>query len=47
MTTTEWTPVAVLRATGKVAAVFVLLLLGLMYATFAFLRMLGNDLSMP
>ncbi len=38
---------AVLLATGKVAAVFSLLLLGLLYITFAFLRMLGTDVSIP
>ncbi len=38
---------AVLRATSKVAAVFVLLLLGLAYVTFAFLRLLGNDVTIP
>jgi uncharacterized protein YqhQ len=36
---------AVLRAAGKVAAVFVLSLLGLGLVTFALLRMLGNDLT--
>ena len=38
---------AVLRACGKVAAVFVLSLLVLGYATFALTRMLGLDLSWP
>jgi hypothetical protein len=38
---------AVLRAAGKVAAVFVLSLLGLGLVTFALLRMLGNDLTFP
>ncbi len=38
---------AVLRAGGMVAAVFVLLLLGLMLATFAFARRLGLDLTFP
>ncbi|MFL9923069.1 hypothetical protein PQR62_02240 [Herbaspirillum lusitanum] len=36
---------AVLRAGGKVAAVFVLSLLGLGLVTFVFVRMLGLDLS--
>ena len=36
---------ALLRAGGKVAAVFVLSLLGLGYATFALSRMLGLDLT--
>ncbi|SNT37429.1 hypothetical protein SAMN06265795_13111 [Noviherbaspirillum humi] len=38
---------AVLRAGGKVAAVFVLSLLGLGLVTFAVARMLGLDLSIP
>ena len=38
---------AVLRASGKVAAVFVLSLLGLVLATFVFARTLGLDLSFP
>ena len=38
---------AVLRACGKIAAVFVLSLLALGYATFALTRMLGLDLSWP
>ncbi len=38
---------AVLRAGGKVAALFMLTLLGLGLATFAFARMLGLDLSLP
>ena len=37
---------AVLRAGGKVAAVFVLALLGLVCVTFVFARMLGLDLSL-
>ncbi len=37
---------AVLRASGKVAAVFLLSLLGLGLVTFAFGRMLGLDLSL-
>jgi hypothetical protein len=36
---------AVLRASGKVAAVFMLLLLGLGFFTFALIRMLGMDLT--
>ena len=36
---------AVLRASGKVAAVFVILLLGLGLVTFALSRMLGLDLT--
>ncbi len=36
---------AVLRAGGKVAAVFVLLLLGLGLISFALIRMLGMDLT--
>ncbi|GAB2479836.1 hypothetical protein GCM10027082_33450 [Comamonas humi] len=38
---------AVLRAGGKVAAVFVLSLLVLGLFTFALVRMLGLDLSLP
>jgi hypothetical protein len=38
---------AVLRAAGKVAAVFVLLLLGLLLLTFALARKLGLDLTFP
>ena len=38
---------ALLGACGKVVAVFVLSLLVLGYATFAFARMLGLDLSWP
>jgi len=38
---------AVLRASGKVAAVFVLSLLGLVLVTFVLARMLGLDLSFP
>lgn len=38
---------AVLRAGGKVAAVFVLSLLGLGLATFVLARMLGLDLTLP
>jgi len=38
---------AVLRAGGKVAAVFVLLLLGLSVFTFGLARMLGLDLTFP
>ena len=38
---------AVLRATGQVAAVFVLLLLGVGIFGFGLLRMLGNDLTLP
>ena len=38
---------AVLRAGGKVAAVFVLSLLGLSLLTFGLGRMLGLDLSFP
>jgi hypothetical protein len=36
-----------LRAGGKVAAVFVLSLLGLVLVTFVFARMLGLDLTFP
>jgi hypothetical protein len=38
---------AVLRAGGKVAAVFVLSLLGLGLVTFVLIRMLGMDLAFP
>lgn len=38
---------AVLRASGKVAVIFVLTLIGLGFATFALVRMLGMDLSLP
>ena len=38
---------AVLRAGGKVAAVFVLSLLGLSLLTFGLSRMLGLDLTFP
>ena len=38
---------AVLRASGKVAAVFVLSLLGLVLVTFVLARMLGLDLTFP
>jgi DMSO reductase anchor subunit len=38
---------AVLRTGGKVAAVFVLLLLGLVLGTFVLARMLGLDLTYP
>jgi hypothetical protein len=38
---------AVLRAGGKVAAVFVLSLLGLGFVTFVLSRMLGLDLTWP
>jgi hypothetical protein len=38
---------AVLRACGKVAAVFVLSLLGLVLFTFVLARMLGLDLTFP
>ena len=38
---------AVLRGSGKAAAVFVLSLLALGYATFALSRMLGLDLTWP
>jgi hypothetical protein len=38
---------AVLRAAGKVAAVFVLLLLGLVLGTFVLARKLGLDLTLP
>lgn len=38
---------AVLRASGKVAAVFVLSLLALGLATFFLVRMLGLDLTLP
>jgi hypothetical protein len=39
--------IAVLRAGGKVAAVFALLLLGLLLLTFGLSRMLGLDLTLP
>jgi formate-dependent nitrite reductase membrane component NrfD len=38
---------AVLRASGKVAAIFVLSLLGLAFLTFALCRALGLDLTFP
>ena len=38
---------AVLRAGGKVAAAFVLLLVGLGFVTFFLARMLGLDLTLP
>jgi len=38
---------AVLRASGKVAAVFVLVLVGLGIVTFALARKLGLDLAFP
>jgi hypothetical protein len=38
---------AVLRTSGKVAAVFVLLVVGLGLVTFAVSRMLGLDLTLP
>ena len=38
---------AVLRAGGKVAAVFVLSLLGLLLLTFGLSKMLGLDLTFP
>ena len=38
---------AVLRASGQVAAIFVLSLLGLGLVTFALVRMLGMDLTFP
>lgn len=38
---------ALLRAGGKVAAIFVLALLGLLLATFFLARMLGLDLTLP
>ncbi|MGK5080072.1 hypothetical protein [Janthinobacterium sp. HLX7-2] len=38
---------AVLRAGGKVAAAFVLLLLGLGLVTFVLVRMVGLDLTFP
>jgi hypothetical protein len=38
---------AVLRASGKIAAVFVLSLLGLGLLTFLLIRMLGMDLTFP
>ncbi|WP_343584947.1 hypothetical protein [Herbaspirillum sp.] len=43
----EEEPRAVLRASGKVAVVFVLSLLGLGLVTFVFSRMLGLDLTFP
>ena len=44
---TEMEKRSVLRAGGKVAAVFVLSLLGLVLVTFALSRMLGLDLTFP
>jgi hypothetical protein len=38
---------AVLRAGGKVAAVFVLALVGLGFGTFVLSRMIGLDLTLP
>jgi hypothetical protein len=38
---------AVLFAGGKVAAVFVLLLVGLLFVTFSVCRMLGLDMTFP
>jgi hypothetical protein len=38
---------AVLRAGGKVAAIFVVALLGLGFVTFALARVLGLDLTLP
>jgi hypothetical protein len=38
---------AVLRTAGKVAAVFVLLLLGLVLGTFLLARKLGMDMTFP
>ncbi len=38
---------AVLRASGKVAALFMLSLLGLGLVTFGLIRMLGMDLTFP
>jgi hypothetical protein len=38
---------AVLRTGGKVAALFVLLLVGLLLVTFVLARMLGLDLTSP
>ncbi len=38
---------AVLRAGGKVAVVFVLLLVALLFLTFALARKLGLDLTLP
>lgn len=38
---------AVLRAGGKVVAVFVLLLLGVGLVTFVFVRMVGLDMTLP
>jgi len=38
---------AVLLATGKVAAIFLLALLGLVFVTFAVSKKLGLDLTLP
>jgi len=38
---------AVLRAAGKVAAIFVLLLVGLVFGTFVLAQKLGLDLGFP
>ena len=38
---------ALLRASGKIAALFVLLLVVLLFLTFGLARMLGMDLSLP
>lgn len=38
---------ALLRTGGKIAAVFILLLLGVLLFTFGLARMLGMDLSLP
>jgi len=38
---------AILRATGKIAVLFVVLLLVLGFFAFGLLRMLGNDLTFP
>ncbi len=38
---------AVLRTSGKVAAVFLLLVLGLGFVTFVLARVLGLDLNLP
>ena len=38
---------AVLRASGKVAALFVVILVGLGFVTFALARVLGLDLGYP
>ena len=43
----EYQKGAVLRAGAKVAAIFVLSLLGLVFATFALARMLGLELTLP